>query len=72
MPATEKDLSNDFLFFEGYASLGGERMGSKPKKGKSTVENKTAQPFGLQLKQNILYQQSFQVNLVLGLKFKAN
>ena len=39
MPATEKDLSNDYLFFEGYASLGGERMGSKPKKGKSTVEN---------------------------------
>ena len=39
MPATEKNLSNDYLFFEGYASLGGERMGSKPKKGKSTVEN---------------------------------
>ena len=39
MPPTEKDLSNDYLFFEGYASLGGERMGSKPKKGKSTVEN---------------------------------
>ena len=39
MPATEKDLSNDYLFFEGYASLGGERMGSKPKKGKSMVEN---------------------------------
>ena len=39
MPATEKNLSNDYLFFEGYASLGGERMGSKPKKGKSTVES---------------------------------
>ena len=39
MPATEKNLSNDYLFFEGYASLGGERMGSKPKKGKSMVEN---------------------------------
>tara|TARA_B100001250_G_C19792684_1_gene787266 strand:+ start:379 stop:2016 length:1638 start_codon:yes stop_codon:yes gene_type:complete len=39
MPATEKNLSNDYLFFEGYASLGGERIGSKPKKGKSMVEN---------------------------------
>lgn len=39
MPATEKDLSNDYLFFVGYASLGGEQMGSKPRKGKSTVES---------------------------------
>jgi len=39
MPATEKNLSNDYLFFVGHASLGGENLGSRPKKGKSSVES---------------------------------
>ena len=34
LPPTEKNVSNDFQFFEGFASLGGEHMGTKPKKGK--------------------------------------
>ena len=34
LPPTEKNISNDFQFFEGFASLGGEHMGTKPKKGK--------------------------------------
>ena len=38
MPPTEKNVKNDYMFFEGYASLGGERMGSKPKKGKPSTE----------------------------------
>tara|TARA_B100001758_G_C18400044_1_gene608390 strand:+ start:428 stop:2068 length:1641 start_codon:yes stop_codon:yes gene_type:complete len=39
LPPTEKNISNDFQFFEGFASLGGEHMGSKPKKGKLTEES---------------------------------
>ena len=38
LPPTEKNVKNDYMFFEGYASLGGERMGSKPKKGKPITE----------------------------------
>ena len=38
LPSTEKNVKNDYMFFEGYASLGGERMGSKPKKGKPITE----------------------------------
>jgi len=38
LPPTEKNVKNDYMFFEGYASLGGERMGSKPKKGKPSTE----------------------------------
>ena len=34
LPPTEKNVSNDFQFFDGFASLGGEHMGTKPKKGK--------------------------------------
>ena len=33
-----ENVKNDYMFFEGYASLGGERMGSKPKKGKPITE----------------------------------
>ena len=39
LPPTEKNTSNDFQFFEGFASLGGEHMGTKPKKGKLSEEN---------------------------------
>ena len=39
LPPTEKNISNDFQFFEGFASLGGEHMGAKPKKGKLTEES---------------------------------
>ena len=39
LPPTEKNISNDYQFFEGFASLGGEHMGSKPKKGKLTEES---------------------------------
>ena len=38
LPPTEKNISNDYQFFEGFASLGGEHMGAKPKKGKLTEE----------------------------------
>jgi len=38
LPPTEKNVSNDYQFFEGFASLGGEHMGAKPKKGKLTEE----------------------------------
>ncbi len=34
LPPTEKNITNDFQFFEGFASLGGEHMGTKAKKGK--------------------------------------
>lgn len=39
LPPTEKNISNDYQFFEGFASLGGENMGAKPKKGKLTEES---------------------------------
>ena len=39
LPPTEKNISNDYQFFEGFASLGGEHMGAKPKKGKLTEES---------------------------------
>ena len=39
LPPTEKNITNDFQFFEGFASLGGEHMGSKPKKGKVSEES---------------------------------
>ena len=39
LPPTEKNMSNDYQFFEGFASLGGEHMGAKPKKGKLTEES---------------------------------
>ena len=39
LPPTEKNISNDYQFFEGFASLGGEHMGTKPKKGKLTEES---------------------------------
>ena len=39
LPPTEKNVSNDYQFFEGFASLGGEHMGAKPKKGKLTEES---------------------------------
>ena len=39
LPPTEKNTSNDYQFFEGFASLGGEHMGAKPKKGKLTEES---------------------------------
>jgi len=38
LPPTEKNISNDFQFFEGFASLGGEHMGTKPKKGTLSEE----------------------------------
>ena len=39
LPPTEKNVSNDYQFFEGFASLGGEHMGAKPKKGKLAEES---------------------------------
>ena len=39
LPPTEKNISNDFQFFEGFASLGGEHMGTKPKKGKVSEDS---------------------------------
>ena len=45
LPPTEKNISNDYQFFEGFASLGGEHMGAKPKKGKLTEESQKGSTF---------------------------